>query len=59
MPNIYIDIWNTNATGVYSGVVAKGNGDSSETSNLDATFLRGLRATNNDGVVQLRLPQQD
>lgn len=56
---MYIDIWNVNATGVYSGVVAKGNGDSSDLSNLDATFLRGLRSTNNDGVVQLRLPQRD
>ena len=55
VPNIYVDIWNVNATGVYSGVVAKGNGDASDLSNLNATFLRGLRATNDDGVVQLRL----
>lgn len=42
----------TNATGVYSGVSAGNNGNSgSVTSNLDATFLRGLQATDDDGVV--------
>ncbi|CAK46368.1 hypothetical protein CBS63078_11315 [Aspergillus niger] len=52
VPDIYIDIWHCNATGVYSGVTASGNGDSSDTSNLDATFLRGIQQTDSDGVVQ-------
>ncbi|GKZ19345.1 hypothetical protein AbraIFM66951_005575 [Aspergillus brasiliensis] len=52
VPEIYIDIWHCNATGVYSGVTASGNGDSSDTSNLDATFLRGIQQTDSDGVVQ-------
>ncbi|KAJ5980550.1 hypothetical protein N7481_007848 [Penicillium waksmanii] len=52
LPNIYTDIWYCNATGVYSGISASGNGDSSDTSNLDATFLRGIQASNADGVVQ-------
>ncbi|KAH8600042.1 Intradiol ring-cleavage dioxygenase, partial [Bisporella sp. PMI_857] len=48
--NAVIEIWNCNSTGVYSGIVASGNGDSSDTSNLDTTFLRGLQPTDSDGV---------
>jgi protocatechuate 3,4-dioxygenase beta subunit len=46
---LFLDFWHCNATGVYSGVVARGNGDSSDTSNLDNTFLRGLSPTDADG----------
>lgn len=49
--NLYADIWNCNATGVYSGVVATGNGNTADTSNIDATFLRGIQPTDSDGVV--------
>ncbi|KAJ6002995.1 hypothetical protein N7451_005542 [Penicillium sp. IBT 35674x] len=52
LPNIYMDLWHCNATGVYSGIQASGNGDSSDATNLDATFLRGIQASNSDGVVQ-------
>ncbi|KAJ6088532.1 hypothetical protein N7486_009793 [Penicillium sp. IBT 16267x] len=52
LPNIYMDLWHCNATGVYSGIQASGNGDSSDAANLDATFLRGIQASNSDGVVQ-------
>ncbi|PYH89055.1 aromatic compound dioxygenase [Aspergillus ellipticus CBS 707.79] len=52
VPEMYIDVWHCNATGVYSGVTASGNGDSSDTSNLDETFLRGIQQTDADGVVQ-------
>lgn len=45
-----IEIWHCNSTGVYSGVVASGNGDSSDTSNINKTFLRGLQPTDADGV---------
>jgi protocatechuate 3,4-dioxygenase beta subunit len=48
----YLEIWHCNALGVYSGVVASGNGDSSDTSNLDATWLRGIQQTDDDGVAQ-------
>ncbi|KAJ5160174.1 aromatic compound dioxygenase [Penicillium canariense] len=48
---LYADIWNCNATGVYSGLVAEGNGNTADTSNLNATFLRGIQATDSDGVV--------
>ncbi|KAK0243972.1 Intradiol ring-cleavage dioxygenase [Armillaria nabsnona] len=50
--NVYIDFWHCNATGVYAGVVASGNGDSSDETNLDKTFLRGIQPTNDEGFAQ-------
>jgi protocatechuate 3,4-dioxygenase beta subunit len=47
---LYLDFWHCNATGVYSGIVASGNGDSSDTTNVNNTFLRGLTPTDEDGV---------
>ncbi|KAJ6021203.1 hypothetical protein N7540_006707 [Penicillium herquei] len=52
LPNIYTDIWHCNATGVYSGVQASGNGDQSDATNLDATFLRGIQPSDDEGIVQ-------
>lgn len=52
VPNVYLEIWHCNATGVYSGVVASGNGDSSDETNIDNTFLRGIQKTSADGVAQ-------
>jgi hypothetical protein len=34
-----------NATGVYSGVVASGNGDGNDNSNINETFARGIQPT--------------
>ncbi|KAF2678779.1 aromatic compound dioxygenase, partial [Lentithecium fluviatile CBS 122367] len=48
---LYWDIWNCNSTGVYSGLVATGNGDSTDLSNYNATFLRGVQKSDEDGVV--------
>ncbi|KAK0241549.1 aromatic compound dioxygenase [Armillaria nabsnona] len=50
--DIFVDIWHCNATGVYSGVVASGNGDSGVGENLNATFLRGIQPTTEGGYVQ-------
>ena len=51
---MFVDIWHCNATGVYSGVSAAGNGNSeSVTSNLNATFLRGIQETDINGIVQV------
>ncbi|KAK0195650.1 aromatic compound dioxygenase [Armillaria mellea] len=50
--DIFVDIWHCNATGVYSGVVASGNGDSDVDENLNATFLRGIQPTTEGGYVQ-------
>lgn len=52
VPAVYMDLWHCNATGVYSGVSASGNGNSNDTSNLDATFLRGIVQTDVNGVAQ-------
>ncbi|KAK2035616.1 aromatic compound dioxygenase [Colletotrichum zoysiae] len=52
VPKVYLEMWHCNATGVYSGIVASGNGDSSDQSNIDNTFLRGIQLTNEDGVAQ-------
>lgn len=51
--NAVIEIWHCNSTGVYSGVVASGNGvGTADPSNLNNTFLRGLQPTDEDGVAK-------
>ncbi|KYK58865.1 hypothetical protein DCS_05883 [Drechmeria coniospora] len=50
VPDVYVEIWHCNSTGVYSGVVAQGNGNSQDASNINNTFLRGIQATDADGV---------
>ncbi|OAA51814.1 Intradiol ring-cleavage dioxygenase, core [Metarhizium rileyi] len=52
VPNVYVEIWHCNSTGVYSGIVAQGNGDSSDEDNINNTFLRGIQKTDSDGVAQ-------
>ncbi|KAI5921759.1 Intradiol ring-cleavage dioxygenase [Camillea tinctor] len=44
--DMVVDIWHCNATGVYSGVSATGQGG------LDSTFLRGAQISDADGVAQ-------
>jgi protocatechuate 3,4-dioxygenase beta subunit len=51
VPQAFLEIWHCNSTGVYSGVVANGNGNTNDTANLDNTFLRGIQQSNEDGVV--------
>lgn len=60
VPGIWLDFWQANATGVYSGVVGTleypeanmslPNGDPNDSENSKATFLRGLTATDEAGV---------
>jgi protocatechuate 3,4-dioxygenase beta subunit len=45
-PSLFIDLWQCNASGVYSGVSAAGQGG------LKTTFLRGVQKTDADGVVE-------
>ncbi|KKY22159.1 putative extracellular dioxygenase [Phaeomoniella chlamydospora] len=52
VPNIYLDFWHCNATGVYSGIVESGNGNSGDSANINSTFLRGIQESDSDGVVQ-------
>ncbi|KAK0616807.1 Intradiol ring-cleavage dioxygenase, partial [Immersiella caudata] len=49
--NKYLEIWHCNSTGVYGGVAAAGNGNG-DPSNLNATWLRGVLKTDEDGVAQ-------
>lgn len=44
MPELFVDVWNCNATGYYSGVESGQGG-------LNSTFLRGIQETDEDGVV--------
>jgi hypothetical protein len=52
VPSVFLEMWHCNATGVYSGVSASGNGNSDDTSNLNTTFLRGIQPSDVNGVVQ-------
>ncbi|KAG7062299.1 aromatic compound dioxygenase [Colletotrichum scovillei] len=52
VPDIWVEVWHTNSTGIYSGVVSKANGaGEADPSNADKTFHRGLRKTNANGAV--------
>ncbi|CDU24996.1 uncharacterized protein SPSC_04829 [Sporisorium scitamineum] len=48
------EIWSCNSTGVYSGVQASGNGDAEDGGNLNATFLRGVQQTDDNGASQFQ-----
>lgn len=52
VPDVMIDLWHANSTGVYSGVVASTNGNSADASNINTTHSRGLQPTDSDGVAQ-------
>lgn len=47
LPAVAIDIWNANATGVYSGISTQGN---YAADGLNSTYLRGIQLTDHDGV---------
>ncbi|BEJ13002.1 hypothetical protein CspHIS471_0301760 [Cutaneotrichosporon sp. HIS471] len=51
LPNVALDFWHCNSTGVYSGVVSQGNGNNADKANINATFHRGIQATDAEGVV--------
>ncbi|KAF2995983.1 hypothetical protein G7054_g5715 [Neopestalotiopsis clavispora] len=46
--NVAVDIWNANATGVYSGIYTSGN---YAADGLNSTYLRGVQLTDAEGVV--------
>lgn len=48
VPGIFVDIWNANATGVYSGISVSGN---YAADGYNSTYLRGIQETDEDGVV--------
>ena len=47
--DLVADIWSCNSTGVYSGI---SDAQSAGEGGLNSTFLRGVQATDSDGVVQ-------
>lgn len=47
--NVAVDIWNANATGVYSGIYTSGN---YAADGLNSTYLRGVQLSDHEGVVQ-------
>ena len=51
---LYWEMWHANASGVYSGVVASGNGDSTDETNINATFCRGIQPTDDLGVARIQ-----
>ena len=52
VPDVFVEIWHTNSTGVYSGVVAQGNGNYADKTNTKQSFARGAQKTSADGVVE-------
>lgn len=52
VPDVFVEIWHTNSTGVYSGVVAQGNGNYADKTNTKQSYARGAQKTNTDGVVE-------
>lgn len=51
IPGAFVEVYQCNATGVYSGVQAEGNGNANDASNLYATHGRGIQQTDNEGYV--------
>lgn len=47
VPAVAVDIWNCNATGVYSGISTSGN---YAEGGYNSTYLRGIQLTDADGV---------
>ncbi|KAJ5141011.1 hypothetical protein N7448_004419 [Penicillium atrosanguineum] len=47
VPGALVDIWQANATGVYSGISESGN---YAAGGWDSTYLRGIQSTDKDGV---------
>ncbi|KAL4938481.1 hypothetical protein BDV06DRAFT_215074 [Aspergillus oleicola] len=54
IPGMWWDMWNANATGVYSGVINQGNGDFTDHANINNAFLRAIQKSDEDGVAQIK-----
>ncbi|KAI9148428.1 protocatechuate 3 4-dioxygenase beta subunit [Paramyrothecium foliicola] len=50
VPNLYLEIWHCNSTGVYGGVINPTNGNPDDATNIDKTWGRGIQPTDEDGV---------
>jgi protocatechuate 3,4-dioxygenase beta subunit len=52
IPNVAVDLWHANATGVYSGIVMFGNGQPTDKSNQNNRALRGIQISDKNGALQ-------
>ncbi|KAK2734328.1 hypothetical protein FQN57_001695 [Myotisia sp. PD_48] len=51
VPNMYVDFWQSNSTGIYSGVVAQGNGNARDQRNWNTTMGRAVYPSDAKGIV--------
>ncbi|KAF9876886.1 extracellular dioxygenase [Colletotrichum karsti] len=52
VPDIWVEVWHANATGIYSGVISGYNGaGEDDPDNAFTTFHRGIQKTNAEGAV--------
>jgi hypothetical protein len=49
---VALEAWHCNSTGVYGGVVAGGNGNQADATNINNTMFRGIQVSDADGVLQ-------
>ncbi|CAO2658348.1 Nn.00g060710.m01.CDS01 [Neocucurbitaria sp. VM-36] len=49
---IALEAWHCNSTGVYGGVIAGGNGNQADATNINNTMFRGIQFSDEDGVLQ-------
>ncbi|OSS51207.1 hypothetical protein B5807_04267 [Epicoccum nigrum] len=52
LPQVALEAWHCNTTGVYGGVVNGGNGNSADLSNINNTMFRGIQFSNDNGILQ-------
>jgi len=52
LPQVALEAWHCNTTGVYGGVVNSGNGNSADASNINNTMFRGIQFSNDNGILQ-------
>jgi protocatechuate 3,4-dioxygenase beta subunit len=52
IPQVAVEVWHCNSTGVYGGVVAEGNGNTADASNINNTMFRGIQFSNENGILQ-------
>ncbi|KAJ4986170.1 hypothetical protein SVAN01_08323 [Stagonosporopsis vannaccii] len=52
IPQVALEAWHCNSTGVYGGVIADSNGNPADASNINNTMFRGIQFSNENGILQ-------
>ncbi|KAH6633643.1 extracellular dioxygenase [Boeremia exigua] len=52
VPQVALESWHCNSTGVYGGVINPSNGNPADVSNLNNTMFRGIQFSNENGIMQ-------